>query len=91
MAIERSYLEAHSIMVDCPQTCVPKHLSEPPGPVRPCQVSITPVTLNFHDGISLLKEDGWMKDDENLNDYEGFSKRAEVRLGQLAKTPTITS
>ena len=35
--------------------------------------------------ISLLKEDGWMGDDEDLDEYEDFSRRAEVWLGQLAK------
>jgi hypothetical protein len=48
-------------------------------------------TQHFYDGISLLKGDGWMEDEEGLNDCGDFNRQAGVWLGQLAKPPTITS
>jgi len=38
------------------------------------------VTCNIHDRKSLLKEDGWTEDGEDLDKYEDLSRRAGVRL-----------
>jgi aspartyl/asparaginyl-tRNA synthetase len=99
MAIERSYLEARSIIDGLLKHVFRSILVNPRAeldhvkrqfPDDDLVFSKDTVTLNFHDRISLLKEDGRTEDGEDLDGYEDLSRRAEVRLGQLAKAPTIT-
>ena len=67
MAIERSYLEAHSIIDGLlkhvfRRSILANHQAELDFVKR--QLLQETVTFNFHDGISLWKEDGWMEDEE---------------------------
>src|ERR1700734_1219732 len=94
MAIERSYIEARSLIdgmlkhIFC--SVLENHQNELSRVKRqfPHDDLVFPdetVILNFHDGIDLLKDDGWTEDNEELDEYEDLSRPAEVRLGQLVK------
>lgn len=47
------------------------------------------VVLPFREGVRMLKEDGWREDngegEEEIDEYDDLSRRAEVRLGELVK------
>ena len=94
MAIERSYLEARSLidgmLKHIFRSILENHQSELDKVKRqfPHDDLVFPddtVVLDFHDGIRMLKDDGWTEDGEDLDEYEDLSRRAEVRLGQLVK------
>jgi aspartyl-tRNA synthetase len=94
MAIERSYIEARSLidgmLKHIFRSVLENHQNELSKVKRqfPHDDLVFPdetVILNFHDGIDLLKDDGWTEDNEELDEYEDLSRPAEVRLGQLVK------
>lgn len=95
MVIERSYLEARTI-IDGMLKHIFKSLQQNHGPLIEKVKRQFPhddlafpeetVVLKYTDGIALLKESGWREEDgEEIEDLEDLSRPAEVRLGQLVK------
>ncbi|GAA96158.1 uncharacterized protein L969DRAFT_605585 [Mixia osmundae IAM 14324] len=43
------------------------------------------VKLPFHEGVRLLREDGWKDNGQEIGDYDDFSTPTEKRLGEIVK------